>query len=259
MRPEILAVLSQKLETGEAVALATIVETKGSSPGKVGFKMLVEENGAANGTVGGGLIEARVTAEAREVIASGISRLASYVLDNEAAGGLGMTCGGETTVFIEYIAPPETLVIVGAGHISQPLAVMGKLAGFRVAVIDDREEFCNAERFPQADHRATGELGQLLEQMVIGRHSYVAIVSRGHKGDQLALEKLLPRETAYLGMIGSKSKVKTVFNNLRELGFSETDLARVHAPIGLEIGAKTPGEIAVSILAEMIKVKYSRC
>ncbi|MEW5784595.1 MAG: XdhC/CoxI family protein [Bacillota bacterium] len=255
MRPEIIDALQAKIKKGIPVALATIVDTKGSSPGKVGFKMLVEANGAVSGTIGGGLIEAKVTREAVAAIAAGEPRLVSYTLDAETAGGLGMICGGETTVFIDVIAPPDTLVIVGAGHIAQPLAAMAKTAGYLVVVLDDRAEFCNAERFPEADQRQVGELGSLLDALELGRHSYVVIVSRGHKGDQLALEKTLRQDTAYLGMIGSKQKIETVFTNLRGKKFSEAELKKVYAPIGLSIGAKTPAEIAVCILAEMIAVK----
>jgi len=183
------------------------------------------------------------------------SRIATYKLNQEEAGGLGMLCGGETTLYIDVIVPPESLVIVGAGHVSRPLAAMAKITGFSVTVLDDREEFCNRERFPEADALLVGEMGSLLEKISMGKNSYVVIVTRGHAYDEAALEKIIGTGASYIGMIGSKNKVKKIFQNLLEKGIPEERLRQVHAPIGLDIGAKTAEEIAVSILAEIISVK----
>jgi xanthine dehydrogenase accessory factor len=255
MNRQLLEILMQKIEAEDPVALVTVVDSRGSSPGKAGFKMLVDDTGAFMGTVGGGLLEATLINDAMAAIAANVPQLKTYTLDRDAAGGLGMICGGEITAFIDVIAPPDTLVLVGAGHISQPLAAMAKTAGFRVLVLDDREDFCNPERFPTADRCLVGGFSALLENLKIKRNSYIAIVSRGHSFDQLALEKTIRSGAAYVGMIGSRNKVETVFRNMKEIGFTAAELERIHAPIGLQIGAQTPEEIAVSILAEMIAVK----
>jgi len=247
--------LLQMVEQEEPAALVTVLEAKGSAPGKPGFKMLVDLEGSTTGTVGGGLIEATLIKEAVEAIKKNTPKIGTYKLNQNVAGGLGMLCGGEVTAFVDVIAPPETLVIAGAGHIAQPLAVMAKILGFKVTVLDDREEYSNKERFSTADQCLVGDIGELLETMKITRNSYIVIITRGHAYDELALEKTLNSEASYIGMIGSKNKVNKVIQSLLEKGFPESQLKRVHAPIGLDIGAKTPVEIAISILAEIILEK----
>ncbi|HHX86627.1 MAG TPA: XdhC/CoxF family protein, partial [Firmicutes bacterium] len=161
----------------------------------------------------------------------------------------------EVTLFIEPFTSSDTLLIVGAGHIAQHLAAMAKMAGFAVTVLDDREEFCNRELFPAADQLLVGEIEELLGRVTISPQTYITIVTRGHRYDQLALEKTISSPACYLGMIGSARKVEATFNNLREMGVKPEDLKAVHSPIGLKIGAQTPAEIAVSILAEIIAVR----
>ena len=257
VQKEIYASLYQMVEKEEPAALVTLLEASGSAPGKPGFKMLVDREGNIVGTIGGGLVEATAIQEAREALQKNTPKISTYTLDTETAGGLGMLCGGEITVFIDIIAPPETLVIAGAGHIAQPLAAMGKILGFNITVLDDRDEFCNKERFPQADQCLVGDIPELLQNMRITKNTFVVIVTRVHAQDQDALEKTLRSPAAYLGMIGSKNKVKTIFDNLKAKGFSTEDLEKVHAPIGLAIGAKTAEEIALSILAQVVSVKHS--
>ncbi len=247
--------LAELLEREESAALVTIVSTKGSSPGRVGFKMLVDLRGNITGTVGGGALEAMAIREALEVIRTGAPKLSTYKLTQNKAESLGMLCGGEASYFVEAIVPAASLVIVGAGHISQTLANMGKLLGFRVTVLDDREEFCNRERFPTADSCLVGEIGGLLDSLQICPSTCIIIVTRGHTHDRLALAKMIGSAAGYLGMIGSKQKVEKNFSILSEEGYSKEMLHKVYAPIGLKIGAKTPQEIAVSILAEIIAVK----
>ena len=252
MEKDIFEHLSQMAGNAEPAALVTIIESTGSAPGKTGFKMLVDLEGNTLGTVGGGRIEATVIRDAVEAIKKNASIIRKYRLDNEQAGGLGMICGGDVTVFIDVIIPPESLLIIGAGHIAQPLAAMAKIVGFHVTVMDDREEFCNSERFPTADQCLVGEIPELLQNWKITRNTYITIVTRGHEHDQIALEKTLLSGAYYLGMIGSEIKVQTIYNNLMEKGFSEKELEKVHAPIGLDIKAITAEEIAVSILAQLI-------
>ncbi len=252
------AELLNRVEREETVALVTVLETKGSAPGKAGFKMLVDADGQTLGTVGGGLLEATVIKDAMEAMQERKSRLLSYTLDRDRAGGLGMICGGEAKVFIDVIAAPETLLIAGAGHVAQPLAAMGAILGFKVVVVDDREDFCNSERFPTASRCLVGDIGELLAAEKITARTYIVIITRGHLYDQVALEKTINSPASYIGMIGSRKKVKTIFNELRQKGVAEEKIARVYAPIGLEIGAKTAEEIAVSILAEIIAHKYGK-
>lgn len=255
MQKGIYKLLLKMMEREEPAALVTVVETKGSSPGKPGFKMLVDLQGNTVGTIGGGLVEATAINEAVEAIRLNTPKYSTYSLDNNTAAGLGMICGGETTVFIDIIVSPETVLIAGAGHIAQPLALMSKILGFRVIVLDDREEFCNKERFPTADECLVGDIEYLLEEAKINENTYLVIVTRGHSHDEKALEKTINSKARYLGMIGSEKKVDTIFQNLLNKGISENKLKQVYAPIGLDIGAKTAEEISVSILSQIISVK----
>lgn len=255
MQQAVYQKLAELEEREESAALVTIVRIKGSSPGKVGFKMLVDSRGNITGTVGGGVLEAMAICEALEAIRTGLPKLSVYRLTQDKAENLGMLCGGEVTYFVEAIVPAAALVIVGAGHISQTLAIMGKLIGFRVMVLDDREEFCNRERFPTADSCLVGEIEGLLDSLPICSSTCIIIVTRGHTYDRLVLAKMVGSAAGYLGMIGSKYKVEKTFSSLLEEGYSEEMLGKVYAPIGLNIAAKTPQEIAVSILAEIIAVK----
>lgn len=255
---DLYAELLKRLEREDTVAMVTVMETNGSVPGKVGFKMLVDSSGAALGTVGGGLIEATVTQDAVAAIREKKSRICNYKLDRDKAGGIGMVCGGEASVFIDVITAPETLLIVGAGHVAQPLAAMGALLGFKVVVVDDRDDFCNRERFPSAARCLVGDMGELLAAAEITPHTYVVIITRGHAFDRLALEHTVNSGAAYLGMIGSKKKVRLVFQELQQKGIAESKLASVYAPIGIDIGAQTAEEIAISILAQIIAHKYGK-
>ncbi len=247
------------LEKGEPAALVTVVQVTGSASGKPGFKMVVDSRGEAMGTVGGGQIEIVALREARRAMAEGNPRQFTYELTSEEAGGIGMLCGGKTTLMIEPLFPPAEMVIFGAGHIAQPLAAMGKMLGFAITVIDDREEFCNRQRFPEASRLLVAGLEEVRDRLALHSNSYVIIVTRGHAGDQLALEQTLRSSVRYLGMIGSRRKIEAIFANLREKGFKDEELARVYSPIGLGIGAQTPPEIALSICAEIVAVKYGQC
>lgn len=250
--------LLRKIEGEETVALVTVTETSGSAPGKAGFKMLVDASGKTLGTVGGGLVEATVIRDAQEAIREKQSRISSYKLDQNEAGGLGMLCGGAASVFIDVITAPEKLLIVGAGHVAQPLAAIGATLGFKVVVMDDRDDFCNQERFPSATECIVGDIGELLPNANITANTYIVIITRGHAYDQIALEQIINSKAAYIGMIGSRKKVQTIYNNLRQQGISDDVIARVYAPIGLNIGAKTAEEIGISILAQIIAHKYGK-
>jgi xanthine dehydrogenase accessory factor len=240
---------------GERAALVTVVATEGSTPQKAGARMLVHADGRIVGTIGGGCLEAEMTSRARAAILGRKPRLVSYDLTPEQAGEDGLVCGGRMQVFIEPIEGTPVLCLFGAGHVAQPLARMAKACGFRVELADDRVKFANAERFPEADLIVLDDFPAAAEKMNLGPNSYAVVVTRGHKGDGEALRAVLGRGLRFVGLLGSRPKVVHIFAALQEQGVSPEELASVHAPLGLEIGAQTPEEIAVSILAEMIAVR----
>jgi len=351
---EFYASLNQSLETDSRVAVATIVRTRGSSPREVGARMLVRQDGATDGTVGGGcgeaevwraaleviedeqprmvvvdltndiamstdgvcggildifvepwhrngtniagavleavsqrrraatatvvsrsrglpitlaekvlivdgqprgggfswgLLEERVLADAPEVLASGASQSRTYTFDADVA------TAGQVGVYFDLAVPRPTLVIVGAGHVAVPIAQVGRLMDFEVVVIDDRASFANAERFPFADQIIVDDFATALDKMEITPSTYVVLVTRAHTHDVHALRKIVQKPAAYIGMIGSRRRVYAVFKLLQDEGVPLDDLLRVHAPIGLDIKTETPGEIAVSVGAELLKAR----
>ncbi len=254
MREVLLAAL-QAEAAGEPAALVTVVSTTGSTPQKAGARMLVFADGRIVGTIGGGCLEAEMGWRAREAIQGRLPKLVSYDLTPDQAGEDGLVCGGRMQVFIEPIEGTPVLCLFGAGHVAQPLARMAKACGFRVEVADDRIKFANAERFPEADAIVVDDFAAAAARMTLGPSSYAIVVTRGHKGDAEALQAVLGRGLRFVGLLGSRPKVVHIFAALEERGVSRQELARVHAPLGLEIGAQTPEEIAVSILAEMIAVR----
>jgi xanthine dehydrogenase accessory factor len=242
---------------GEEAALVTIVSTAGSTPREEGTKMLVRADGSILGTIGGGSLEAQVIEEAVKVIKQGKPKRLHFALTAKEAEDAGMVCGGELEVFIEPILTSPSLYLFGGGHISFPLAKMGKLLGFKIVVIDDRAEFANPDRFPEADILLAENFTNSFPKLKIDKSSYIVIVTRGHQHDELVLAWAVGTPAKYIGMIGSKTKVETIFSHLLTKGISREQLDRVHAPIGLEIQAQTPEEIAVSILAEIVKIRRS--
>ena len=242
---------------GEEAALVTIVTTTGSTPREEGAKMLVKADGSILGTIGGGNLEAQVIEEAIKVIGQGKPKRIHIGLTAKEVEEEGMLCGGELEVFIEPILTPPTLYIFGGGHISLPLAKMGKLLGFKIAVIDDRAEFANPDRFPEAEIILADHFTKSFPKLKIDKSSYIVIVTRNHQYDDIVLEWAVGTQAKYIGMIGSKTKNKAIFSHLLAKGISRELLDKVHAPIGLEIHAQTPEEIAVSILAEIVKGRRS--
>jgi xanthine dehydrogenase accessory factor len=242
---------------GEEAALVTIVSATGSTPREEGAKMLVKPDGSILGTIGGGSLEAQVIEEAVKVIKQGKPKRLHMSLTAKEAEEVGMICGGELEVFIEPIPTSPTLYLFGGGHISLSLAKIGKLLGFKIAVIDDRADFANADRFPEVDMVLAEDFTKSFPKLKIDKSSYIVIVTRGHQHDELVLEWAVGTPAKYIGMIGSKTKNETIFSHLLAKGISKEQLDRVHAPIGLKIEAQTPEEIAVSILAEVIKVRRS--
>ncbi len=240
---------------GKKAVLSTVVSVGGSAPREEGAKMLVREDGTTLGSIGGGSTEAQIVQEATKVMDEGKAKLVHLDLTGEEAAEEGMICGGVMDIFLEPLASRPTLYIFGAGHIAVCLAEMARMTGFRIDVADDRDDFANRERFPQADVILAKDFASIFPELDAGKESYVVIVTRGHLFDETVLEWAITTECAYIGMIGSAKKVDTIIRHLQEKGSSQKTLQRVHAPIGLDIHAQTPEEIAVSILAELIKTR----
>ena len=253
------AAVAEALDKGEPAALVTIVSTTGSTPQRVGAKMLVYADGRTVGTIGGGCYENDAFWKAREAIGKRAPQLVKYELSDDFAQETGLICGGQMDVYIEPIEPSPALYIVGAGHVGFHLARVADEVGFTVHVIDDREKFANTERFPQAAEIVVDDIPQWLERAVLPPHAYVVVVTRGHTNDLEAMRALAPRDLRYLGLIGSRAKIARIYDELlKDGGLPAEQLERVHAPIGLDIGAVTPQEIAVSIVAELIAVKHGK-
>lgn len=216
--------------------------------------MLIHEDGKILGTIGGGCMEAEVWQEAMKVIKEDKPKTIHFDLTGRMAEESGMICGGVMDIYIEPIVPTPRIFIFGGGHISLFVSKMSAMVGFQVVVVDDRPQFANKERFPEADEVIAEEFHFALPKLRVNRSTYLVIVTRGHSYDQEVLEWALGQEVKYIGMIGSRKKIQTVYKSLTEKGFTPDQLQRVHAPIGLAIGALTPEEIAVSIVAEMIQV-----
>jgi len=337
--------LCRLLDAGEDLVVASILSRTGSAPRIAGTKMLIRANRDIFGTIGGGLVEARVQEAARDTFKSGEPSLFAFDMSGLNAADMDMICGGQVEVLLEPIAAskdnrtffhawyealdagrdcrmvtpltnnsrsdampercllhgngicfgpvplpeelrrdllqptegrrhaiivtvdqkeyfvepctvPTTLFLFGAGHVSQPTAALGAMVGFRTVVLDDREAFANRERFPQADDvRVLTSFDSCIDKLPIDRNSYVVIVSRGHRHDQDLLRQALGTDAAYVGMIGSLSKRDKIYRNLLAEGFTQQALDKVYSPIGLNIGAETPAEIAVSIIGELVRVR----
>ena len=239
---------------GKRAVMATIVHTNGSIPSFESSRMLVREDGSILGTIGGGCVEAEVWAAAKDVLKAEAPRKMTFNLNNEASYDNGLICGGTLEVFVEPILPQPTLYIFGGGHISMALAQAAHTAGFAIGVVDDRESFANAERFPMAREIYT-RYEDAFERLKPNFSSYLVIVTRGHKDDMRVLGWAVATAARYIGMIGSKRKVISVYKSLEKEGVPAQKFERVHAPVGLEIGALTPEEIAISITAELIAVR----
>lgn len=279
-------------DAGESLAVCTVVRTRGSTPQKAGAVMVVLRDGQTVGTIGGGCVEAEVRSRAmRSLTTAGVS-LHAFKLDEDHGWDDGLVCGGTMEVALQVIQsaddaqafraardlliagepadltvavgedrfdrriePTPTLVIAGAGHVGTALAVIGRQMDFDVTVIDDRADYAKPERFPAGVVCRVGDVSQELSKQLLGPSAYVVIVTRGHLNDGRALGAVIESRAKYIGLIGSKRKVLTIFKQLLEQQVPREKLSRVHAPIGLDIGAVTPGEIAVSIAAQLIAVR----
>ncbi len=256
---EILKEALRRIDRGEIIAWVTVVETKGSTPREAGTKMLVNKDGLISGTIGGGITEAKVIEETKQALREGKGKLLTYRLTKEqAALDEGAICGGEMKVFIDILQPKEEVLIFGAGHIAACVSKLAKTVGFKATIIDDRKEFANQDRFPEADEIIAEDTEKALTHLNITPSTYIIVLTRGHLKDEEVLGSVIRSNAAYIGMIGSRKKNATVFQHLEEQGISQDELAKVHAPIGIDIKAQTPEEIAVSIVAEIIHVRRKK-
>jgi len=246
--------LMQAQKKGQGVVLATVVRDKGSVPRHAGAKMLVYPDGKIVGTIGGGEMESRVIREALDILASGLPSLKHYELADPARGDPGV-CGGQVDIFMEPILPDPTVLVIGCGHCGQALAELAHWLGFRVIVCDDRADLCNPEVIPHADEYLVVPPAEIAQKAVIHSRTYIAAVTRGSPFDIPMLPDLLKTPAPYIGVIGSRRRWATTVKQLKQAGMDEDTLRRVHAPIGLELNAETPREIAVSIMAEIIMLQ----
>jgi xanthine dehydrogenase accessory factor len=246
--------LAELEKNNESAALCTVTNSEGSTPRHVGSKMLVYSDGYFIGTVGGGELEQRVLNEARMTLDDGLPRRLYYNMADPSRGDPGV-CGGQVEVFVEPILPAPLLVVIGAGHVGKAVVHLAKWLGFRVAVCDDRVEFCNPESTPDADMYYPVPMDDLPKQIKIDKRTVLILTTRGSAVDVVGLPPLLDSPAGYIGVIGSKRRWATTVKALKEKGVSDEKLAKVHSPMGLELQAETPEEIAVSIMAEVMMIK----
>jgi xanthine dehydrogenase accessory factor len=242
-------------QLGQKCAIATIVQVNGSIPSFESAKILVREDGSFMGTVGGGCVEAEVWNAAREVIETEKPRHLSFSLGQDAAYDEGLICGGQLNIFVEPIIPQPRAFIFGGGHVSKGISKIATLAGFSTSIIDNREAFANQERFPEAEATYAEEYEDVFAKLPVNASSYIIIVTRGHRDDMRVLRWAVTTQARYIAMIGSKRKTISVIHELEKEGLPREAFEKVFAPMGLEIGAELPEEIAISVVAEMIAVR----
>ncbi len=249
---EICEEVVKLLREGRPGVVATVTAVSGSVPRHPGSKMLVRDDGSIVGSVGGGKVEADVIQQALQLMGTEKAVKREYTLTEDQ----DILCGGKVEILLEPFGAVERAFLFGAGHVGQALAPLLKKAGFHLTVVDDRPEFANAGRFSEADEVYAGDYAEILPKLRFTPNTYVIIVTHAHRFDETVLEYCLKQPAKYLGMIGSKKKTLTILNHLKEKGFSDEELSRVYSPVGLNIGAETPFEIGISILAEMIAVRH---
>jgi xanthine dehydrogenase accessory factor len=242
-------------QQGRRGAVATIVNVRGSIPSFKTAKMLVRDDGSIAGTIGGGCVEAEVWQAAREVMEAEKPRTLTFNLNQDPKYDTGLVCGGTLDIFVEPVLPPALLYIFGAGHVATNLYQVAKNAGFDIVLVDDREAYANRERFPEAREVYAEDFEQVTARLAPNESSYLVIVTRGHRDDMRVLRWAVKTPARYIGMIGSKRKTIAIFKELEKEGLPAHLFERVHAPVGLDIGAVTPEEIAVAITAELIAVR----
>ncbi len=246
--------ISKIKSEGKPVALCVITQTKGSTPRRAGTKMLVHPDGSFTGTIGGGEFESKVINEALNSLKTGKPSLVSFSFNDPDHGDPGI-CGGQMEVYVEPITNQHTLIIIGAGHIGNALVQLGSWLGFKVIIADDREGFAAKESLPDADEHIEAPLEEITDKLDIHQFTYVVLTTRSLDLDVELLPKIFGSKATYIGVIGSKRRWIEAQRKLLELNIDQRLLDKVHSPMGLEINAETPKEIALSILAEVIMLR----
>ena len=246
--------IQDSLRHGERVVIATVVKTVGSAPCGVGAKLVVHANGHVNGEIAGTQTDERVAHEALQALNDGRSQIVHIHMDADKDGAVG-SCGATLEIFLEVLRPEPRLIIVGAGYVAQALARLSLHLDYEIIVVENRRDFVNPQTFGDKVQLVFGDIPQTLRELEPDESSRIVIVTRGHTLDKDALHAALESKATYIGMIGSPSKVKNIFKTLLKEGVSREKLAQVHAPIGLDLGAETPDEIALSIAAEMLMLR----
>ncbi|MCB2297507.1 XdhC family protein [Clostridium tagluense] len=253
MELELLSIIKNELMEDKKICYAFIIEQEGATPRGVGTSMVIKENGETFGTVGGGKVELTAIAAAKKCIKEETSESISsdvYVYDNGEK-----ICTGKVKVFIKTYMPQKKLIIAGAGHVAHCLYKLATLVGFSVYVFDDREELLTKEKYPNATRLIHGKISDTIKDYDLDKNSYVVITSGSHKSDEDILKEVITKNTAYVGMLGSKKKISTIMDNLLSQNIDAEFLKKVYAPIGIAIGGETPEEVALSILSEIVLVK----
>ena len=246
--------IQSSLKHGERIAVATVVKTIGAAPCGVGTKLLVHADGSTSGSLSGAKVDAQAAQESMQALREGHSSLVHIHLDADQAVG---SCGATLELFIEVLYPEPRLIIAGAGHVAQALARLATSLDFRIVVVDDRRDLADPQVFGEKIQLAFGDIPQTIRELEPDEASWIVIVTRGHHLDKDALRAALETHARYVGMIGSPGKIKKIFRDLLEDGITREQLAQVHSPIGLDLGAETPDEIALSIAAEMLMLRKS--
>lgn len=260
MQENLMEIIAGKLKNKEEAALVMITKEEGSCPRGIGSMMVVDMAGnIVGGTIGGGEVEETARRDAVDCLKKGMPRTVSYRFNPaESSDSLSMICGGNIEVFIKVFKNADKLLIIGAGHVGLSLYKFAKLLGYHVSVMDNREEFVNKERYPEADALIFGDIATELANFNIDETTSVVIITHGHLHDEIALESVICRPARYIGMIGSRKKISIVYDNLEKKGIDREVLRRVYSPIGLDIGGETRAEVALSIIAEIQAVKHGR-
>lgn len=252
---DIFEEIARLRKQGRKAALATIINVQGSVPSYETSKILIRDDGSILGTVGGGCVEADVWSAAQDVMREEKPRRLHFNLNENPDADQGLVCGGSLDIFIEPILATPTLYLFGGGHVSLSISRVASVAGFEIVVVDDRAAFANKERFPDALETYSGDWEETFARLQLNDFSYIVIATRGHKGDLTCLRWALTTPARFIGMIGSKRKLIEFSKVLAAEGVSDEQFERIHSPVGLDVGALTPGEIAVAVVAEMVAVR----
>jgi xanthine dehydrogenase accessory factor len=253
MSLELYEEIARLLRSGRTVAVATLVRSQGSTPRRSGTKMIVVDDGTARFSIGGGAFEAMVIEDARAAIRAGRGCEKEYRFKETGEGALGMVCGGSARVLFEVVAPPAALMVFGAGHVGREVVHLAVRLGFETTVADDRPAWLDAARFPEGTRLVLVGHDYAEGMPALRPASCVAILTRCHRTDLAVLRHVAGGDPAYVGLIGSRRKAATIRSRALDQGVPAAILERLHAPIGLPIGAETPAEIAVSIMAEIVR------